>query len=58
MEQYRDEFRIQGKRLQHIEVLNGRKLYIGIKTINPEEKAEKLKRIKADHLGSLNSGEL
>lgn len=47
LEAYR-EFRMQGKRLQHIEVLNGKKLYVGVKTISAKEAAQQQKATAAE----------
>lgn len=34
---YEDDFGVQGKRIKNIQLLNHRKLYIAIKTLNEEE---------------------
>ena len=41
MNQHASDFGIQGKRLLHIESLNGKKLYIGVKALNYTEKLGK-----------------
>lgn len=33
MDEYFDRFRVQGKRIRHIEKIEGTKLYIGIKSL-------------------------
>ena len=46
---YTDDFGIQGKRIKHIEKLKGDTIWIGVKTLNEQERAAELeKRAEAD----------
>lgn len=39
LDEYHDSFRIKGKRLMHIEKLDGEKLYIGVETLSTPNEA-------------------
>jgi len=52
--QHQKDFGIQGKRLRHIEMVDGRKLYVGIKTIDTAETLESSEKSKIEEEGSIS----
>lgn len=54
MDQYTDDFGVQGKRIKNVEKIAGKRIWIGIKTLNEAERSKELaerERIDREQLG-------